>query len=304
MNETLPTILLVDDAKYNLKILQSYLKEEPYNLKSCDSGTAAWEIISKSKPGDIFTVILDRVMPEMDGMEVMKNIKCHPELDSLPVIMQTSRSSEEDILEGIAAGANYYLTKPFTKERLCAVVKATVSKYRRYLASREESVRGQRGPILMTKGEFKFKTLEEANDLGLLLANACPDPKKVITGISELLINAIEHGNLGITYDDKSNLVDTQGWAEEVERRMVLPENKDKIALTTFTRNVDEIVIEIIDQGVGFDWQKYMEFDPARAFDSHGRGIFMAKSMSFDRLMYHGSGNHVEIGINITPTSD
>jgi len=297
MRELLPTIMLVDDTEYNLKVLKTYLKDEPYNIITCRNGEEAWDIISKSNPDDIYTIVLDRVMPGIDGIEVLERIKSHPDLDILPVILETSRSSEKDVLDGITAGATYYLTKPFTKEKLCAVVKSTVTRYRRFLATREECIRGQRGPILMQNGNFKYKTLQEANDLGLLLANACYDPRRVITGISELLINSIEHGNLDINYDDKSKLVDAQKWTDEINRRLALPENQNKYAYVSFEKKDTEIVINIRDQGKGFDFKKYLEFSPDRAYDSHGRGIYMAKSMSFDSIQYHGSGNHVEIKI-------
>jgi hypothetical protein len=52
------------------------------------------------------------------------------------------------------------------------------------------------------------------------------------------------------------------------------------------------------DEGVGFDWEKYLQFDPERAFDPHGRGIALANKMSFDSLTYLGNGNTVEVKIN------
>ncbi len=58
-------------------------------------------------------------------------------------------------------------------------------------------------------------------------------------------------------------------------------------------------VVTITDQGHGFDWRKYIGFDPDRAFDLHGRGIAMSKIMSFDNLEYQGNGNSVVTSVNI-----
>ncbi len=60
-----------------------------------------------------------------------------------------------------------------------------------------------------------------------------------------------------------------------------------------FERRADEVVFNIVDQGAGFDWSKYLQISPDRAFDTHGRGIAMANSISFDHIEYQGIGNEV-----------
>lgn len=97
-----------------------------------------------------------------------------------------------------------------------------------------------------------------------MLANNCPEPGKVISGISELLINAIEHGNLHIDYDEKSDLKKQGKWREEIEHRLQLIEFRDKTASVKFNKNGKTISITITDQGKGFDWQQYLEFNPDR----------------------------------------
>jgi anti-sigma regulatory factor (Ser/Thr protein kinase) len=65
----------------------------------------------------------------------------------------------------------------------------------------------------------------------------------------------------------------------------------------TLSREAGDITLTIQDEGDGFDWRKYLEFDPERAFDPHGRGIAMARMMSFDALDYQGNGNTVVVKI-------
>ena len=105
----------------------------------------------------------------------------------------------------------------------------------------------------------------------------------------------MEHGNLGVTYDEKSKLMQENLWPREIERRLSLPENRDKFVEVFFESRDDEISIRIRDQGRGFDWEPFLEIDPDRAFDSHGRGIAMARILSFHTLEYVGCGNEVRV---------
>jgi anti-sigma regulatory factor (Ser/Thr protein kinase) len=130
-----------------------------------------------------------------------------------------------------------------------------------------------------------------------MLANACPDPERVVVGLSELIINAIEHGNLGITYEEKTRLNQDGEWLREVERRLQSEEYADKRVVVDFERGPLSIRIRIADEGAGFDWHGYVDPDPERAFDNHGRGIAMSKLLYFDSLEYHGKGNEVTVEV-------
>ncbi|MEC4678154.1 MAG: ATP-binding protein, partial [Nitrospirota bacterium] len=140
---------------------------------------------------------------------------------------------------------------------------------------------------------FEIQTLDDAEYLTTFLSNFFPDPGRVTLGISELLINAVEHGNLGITYAEKTELNKQSKWQEEVQRRLSLPEYKDKKVFVNLVKENREIVITITDEGTGFDWSDYMEMSAERATDNHGRGIAMSKMASFDELEYRGKGNEV-----------
>jgi anti-sigma regulatory factor (Ser/Thr protein kinase) len=134
--------------------------------------------------------------------------------------------------------------------------------------------------------------VEEAYDLAVLMAKACPKPEKRLMGLTELMVNAVEHGNLGMSYLDKSQLNREREWPREVARRLSLAEYADKSATIQFERDREKISFTIRDQGEGFNWPLYMQLDPERAFDSHGR-IAMANMISFDHMEYRGSGNEV-----------
>ena len=142
--------------------------------------------------------------------------------------------------------------------------------------------------------------MDEGSQLANSFAQACPNPENVIIGFSELFINAVEHGNLGITYEEKGELVNNAQLLSEIARRQALEENRDKLVEVSFERQTDLLVFTIRDQGQGFDWSRFLDFDPERVFDPNGRGIAMARSISFDTLEYQGNGNIVVVTVKLT----
>ncbi len=290
------TILLVDDEPFNLEILEEYLEDGGYRLETADDGAEAWEKL-EADPGGYDIVILDRMMPRMDGLEVLKRMKAHSELDTVPVILQTAMAAQGEINEGLAAGAFYYLTKPFDEEMLQNVVATAVEDRRRYRQMQASIDAASRLFGMMRRASFQIRTVDESRDLATMLANACPDPNRSVVGLLELLLNAVEHGNLGITYEEKSRLREQGAWDEEIERRLRMPGYAERWVDVGFTRDDSAVEIHIKDQGEGFDWEKYLDFDPERAFDSHGRGIAMSRMMSFDEMAYQGRGNEVIVKV-------
>jgi DNA-binding response OmpR family regulator len=247
----------------------------------------------EASPKKYDVVILDRKMPGMSGMDVLIRMKNHDILKMIPVIFQTSMAAEKDILEGLQAGVDYYLIKPCKKEMLLAVIKTALSGYFGYKSMQKEVRQITDALGLIKIGHFEFQTIKQGKKLATLLASISPDPEKAVMGLWELFLNAIEHGNLGITYKEKSELIEQDKWLIEVERRMQLPENISK-SVTVQVKNLNsEIRFLIQDQGPGFRWQSFLELSPERAFDAHGRGIAVAMKLSFDRIEYLGIGNRV-----------
>lgn len=273
-------------------LLTQHLQPEGYAVETAADGQEAWELLS-SEPDRFCALVTDRSMPRLDGMQLLTRIKADERLRTMPVIMQTALSSREEMLEGIRAGAYYYLAKPYDAEMLRTVVATAIEDYCRYRELQGEVRKGSDTLQLMRNAVFAFRTVGQAHDLGTLLAQTCPDPAAAVVGLTELLVNAIEHGNLGISYEEKSRLSCASEWQAEVARRQALPENRDKQALVSFTRRENSIEFIIRDEGKGFDWQRYLHVDPTRAFDTHGRGIAIANRMSFSRLEYRGCGNEV-----------
>lgn len=285
-------ILVVEDDPLGLELMQEYLSEGHYDVVTADDGEQAWQLLRQ--PNLRFDVVLtDRIMPRLNGIELLKRIKASPDTAYLPVIMVTSAGDPRDVVEGVSAGAFYYLTKPVDGEVLRSMVRAALSDYERYRELLRQ-VRSDVGMLrLMRHAEFTFRTPDEATDLGPFLANACPDPERVVMGLSELLVNAVEHGNLQITYQEKTRLNSDRAWRDEIRRRLELPALRERWATVRFERGDGTIDITIQDEGPGFDPTPFLRIDPSRVFDSHGRGIAIANLLSFDRLEYQDGGRRV-----------
>lgn len=285
-------VLVVDDEQLNLFIIEEFLEQEDIALEMHSDPLAAWA--SLIAPESTFSlVILDRMMPELDGMEFLRRMKRESRFADIPVIMQTAASSPDQVREGLAAGAYYYLTKPYEPEALISIVRVAMEDRRARSQLRSRAARLEDAQKLIRSVEYRFVTMEDITSLVPVLAAMCPVPDVVAPGLSDLMVNAVEHGNLGVSYQEKSLLKWEGDWEAEISRRLALPQFRDRFATIRLERTAESVVFTIADQGHGFEWSKFLAFDPDRAFDPNGRGIAMARMMSFSSLEYQGCGNVV-----------
>jgi CheY-like chemotaxis protein len=298
---TRSTILAVDDDPVNLHIIGEIFKREPVSLTYAESGEHALRMLAD--PINAFDVVLlDRMMPGLDGLEVLRRMKAEPRLSHTPVVMQTAAAAPDEVCEGLTAGAHYYLTKPYAPSTLRTIVRAALdfARDRKELEARAGTVSEALG--LLERATFGAGTLEDAQRLAGFLAQLCPNPKVAVLGIAELLVNAIEHGNLGITCAEKAELMREDRLSQELQRRMGDPRWQGRRASIDVERKKGALQFTISDQGEGFDFRPYLELDPARAFEPNGRGIALARMMSFSALEYKGCGNVVTATI-LTPAA-
>lgn len=113
-------ILAVDDDAHIRRIVQVSLERAGYTVATATNGVEALELLDTVEPD---LVILDINMPYMDGHEVLKSMKDSPETASIPVIMLTANTADEDVIKGWESGADSYLTKPFYEVELLQFVK-------------------------------------------------------------------------------------------------------------------------------------------------------------------------------------
>jgi CheY-like chemotaxis protein len=286
-------ILLVEDEPTNMAILSGYLREAGYLVDEATDGSAGWDMLQKQKAYDL--VITDRRMPNMDGLELAKRIKADPELRAIPVIMQTAATTLAEVSEGVKAGVYYYLAKPYEEETLMTLTKGALRDREKTNTFEQRLSRQKEALGAFVSGEFHIKTPEEAENIAFLLGSLFPRPELAVSGIYELAINAIEHGNLKIGFDEKSKLISNSGLEAEVKNRLSRPENARKKVIVRYQQSHDEMSVTITDEGEGFDWRPFLEIEPSRATQGNGRGIAKANLISFDKLSYHGTGNQVQV---------
>lgn len=143
---------------------------------------------------------------------------------------------------------------------------------------------------------YTFQTLQQAQKLAVIIADQTNNPNENLV-ICELLNNAIEHGNLGISYEEKSDLIERDLFLEEIEKRIILPENIHKYAEVDIVKYTSEMVVTITDMGKGFNYKQYLTIDESRIFESHGRGIAIANSIL--KIKYFDIGNKVSVFFRI-----
>lgn len=284
-------ILVVDDEPLNLEILAEYIEDESHIPICAESGEEAWEIIQSGKH-NFSAILLDRMMPGMDGLELLKLIKKEEQWKYIPVIMQTALSDKGAVNEGLQAGAFYYLTKPYDKATLLSILNSALDDFVHLKSDQIPEPETQTSELSLPC-KLTFQTLDEANSLIDQIVTAFPEKQELRMGLSELMINAIEHGNLGISYQDKSRLNSEGLWSQEVSNRLTQDHYKSRFAELSIAETDTGLKFHIKDQGDGFDWHEFLELSPERAFDSHGRGIAMAKMVCFSSIEYMGCGNEV-----------
>lgn len=292
LNEpTRDTVLIVDDEDALRDVLRRMLEGEGCGVLTARDGTEGLEIL-QAHPESISVVILDWVMPQMSGIELLRWMKTQDHIEHIPVIMLTALDDPERIKEGIDAGAFYYLVKPFQRTLLKSILRAAVFDFHNTRHLLEKLKQYEKPIALLDEGTFRFRTPEEAEQLAVMIASETPDPEHAMV-IAELLMNAIEHGNLGITYEEKGKLVEDDLWQAEVDRRLALPENANKNVVVRMKKADRNLQIEIEDQGTGFDFERYLRIDESRLFDNHGRGIAIA--MTLLKVQFLGTGNRVVV---------
>jgi two-component system alkaline phosphatase synthesis response regulator PhoP len=114
------TILVVDDEEDICELLELNLVQEGYKVLSCETGEQALELAGSKLPN---LILLDLMLPGMDGLEVCKKLRSDMKTQNIPIVMLTAKGEEADIVTGLELGADDYITKPFSSKVLIARVR-------------------------------------------------------------------------------------------------------------------------------------------------------------------------------------
>lgn len=145
-----------------------------------------------------------------------------------------------------------------------------------------------------TTAGYRFRTIHDVLDVLSQIVRQFPELASVELALWELMVNAVEHGNLEIGFDRKSELLEHGQVIDEIERRLEDPRYKDRVATVRIERLMDKSVVTIADEGPGFDWARYIQKDMGDVDGLHGRGVLLAKAAA-KSLRYTGTGNTVVV---------
>lgn len=292
-----PTLLIVDDELDHLDILAHHLEPLHYHIIRANNGEEALEVLYDGQ--EVNTVILDRMMPGLSGMDVLRKMKRDEVLKRIPVIFQSAMDDDADIRDGIEAGAYYYLTKPYNAKVLASVVASAVEHDNVIHKMESETSRAkekmemfQCGLSRMRQSRFTYRSIRGAHEIAPVLAACFKQPRRVAIGFVELMVNAVEHGNLGIDCESKSQWLLEGNYQDHLYFLQTQEENREKQVLVELERDQNSIAVTIRDQGNGFNWKNYLNFKPEQATSPNGRGIYIASKM-FSTLEFLDEGRAV-----------
>ncbi len=296
-------VIAVDDDDMNLMILVKIIKDMALNVVSFDNSEQALNYIQHN-PEKIDIAVLDKMMPPPDGMEILRSIKNNEQLKHIPVILQTGDAGVQQMKEGMEAGALYYLTKPFHPDILKAMLHSAIieCELRAEIEKNNCNDTGKSIFLMMQKGEFHFQTPQEAKQLAGAIASLCIDSKKTAAGLMELMMNAIEHGNLGMGSVAKQEAIAKGIWEQEIAKRTTDPVNQTKRVILYYHRQGYRVEMLLQDDGKGFDIARYQEKSAAELLHStDGNGIGRALLSELKNIVYHPPGNRVSFDIELSP---
>lgn len=153
--DTPATVLIVDDQADNLILMTRYLRAKGYSTRTAGNGIEALAAIELERPD---LVLLDVIMPEMDGFKACEAIKSNPETMFLPVVLVTALDSRKDKLKGLEAGADEFLSKPVNKEELLIRVRSLI----RWQEARNEAEQRKVAALRATFGRYVSPRLVES----------------------------------------------------------------------------------------------------------------------------------------------
>ncbi|MCL2822744.1 MAG: response regulator [Polyangiaceae bacterium] len=284
-------VLLIDDEALVRDELGGLLTDEGYELTTASDGESGLACFRSVAPD---MVISDVRMPRRDGLSIAMAIR--QEAPTIPITVISGHGSEAMVLQALRAGVTDFIKKPVRLDDLTNALRRMES------ALRLARTQGGELPPTATLQEQSW-VYEIENDLSAVPRfvdvimhradlTACPRTTgELCIALRELIINAIEHGNLRLSYEEKSQALESGTLEKIIAERQLLPEFKNRTTSVRVQRRGSSITISIADQGRGFDWRKLPDpTDGSNLLADHGRGILLAR-MAVDELTYNDEGN-------------
>lgn len=294
-------ILIVEDDCATRMFMVKAVKDIGHEVKAAADGLEGLAVFKDFQPEIVFS---DIKMPKMDGLAMLEKIReKHPDV---LVIMNSTLDSPEYTLRALRLQANDYLVKPVEVKDVRAILakyseiltnrsrdREIVGRiYRRDLGMRIDNQLGQIGKIvnrLMQETEHRLSLQER---FGIHL------------GLVEILTNAIEHGNLEISYKEKTRAMEgaPDDWTNLIQQRLQTEPYSNRTVNIDFRLDQNNCEWVITDEGPGFNWGALPDpLDPENLLAAHGRGVMLTR-LRFDEVAYVGRGNQVRLTKHLAST--
>ena len=294
-------ILLIDDEELVRDELGGLLEDNGYEVITGSDGEEGLELFRSECPDMVFT---DVWMPRRNGLSLALSIR--QEAPHVPVTVITGHGSESMVIKALRAGVTDFIKKPVHLEHLIAALGRMETARRPIIDSGRQKL--PQGTEELERSWFYTlqNTPEVVPDFVDLIIRRCDlsmhatSAVELVLALRELILNAIEHGNLRLTAAEKSKALETNTLAKVLKERAQRPEMAKRRTAVKVIVRAQHITVRISDQGEGFDWSTLPDpMDPSNLLSAHGRGILLAR-MSVDNLVFNDAGNEVIINKNLT----
>ena len=299
-------ILVVDDQREILSMLKDVLEAKGFEVVTAADGMEAIEAYKEHRPSFTLT---DISMPGMTGLELLKQIKT---LNSeAAVMLMTGAGTETYAIDALRGGAINYFNKPLDINELVE----TIKRYSMLASGFDFELYAGRFLVGETLKLELENDLDQVNNAVQMILNHCravfamDDLFTLRFGLYEMLVNSIEHGNLGITYEQKTKALEQNQLTELINERVIDPDRAARRVHIECMITPEQMACTIRDEGEGFDHSVYSNApDPEALFEElgvslHGRGI-MLTSLQFDQVQFNDRGNEVRIVKRVTPDGE
>lgn len=157
------TILIVDDEEDIIELIKYNLKNEGYSILTALSGEHAMKMAKQFSPD---LIVLDLMLPGIDGLEVTKYLRNDERTQDIPIVMLTAKGEETDIVTGLELGANDYISKPFSPKVLVARIRAILRRRRKESTETNDRIK-QEGDLIIDRAKHQVTIQGEVLDLTL-----------------------------------------------------------------------------------------------------------------------------------------
>lgn len=282
-------ILVVDDTELNVQVLSDILTRKGYQVVTAASGAEGLEVLASEKPD---LVLLDVLMPEMNGYEVCRRIRANPDTTTLPVVLVTALDPGEERVKGIEAGADDFLTKPINRAELLARVRSSLRIKRLY-----DRVQAQAEELEEWNRNLSIRVEQQVNELerlGRLRRFVSPQVADLIISEGEDALLSSHRREIATVFCDMRGFTD---FCETVE-----PEEAMDV-LCRYHEAMGEIIQQFegaIDHRAGDGFMVIFN-DPIPCDDAAERAVRMADAMRtlMDRLNTEWRRYGYELGFGV-----